>query len=165
MWNQIVGTLVFLIVATYLVQLFVPRARGNANQRRTNAKWDIAPIVGFFAVLVLVLSFTEALRRSVIDSWAWGLALGLVIGIIFWVGSANLPSIPAQRPGSALIATYRFLRAYGIYILFGIIGTYVAVRVIGAVVEVFIAGAASVLMFAIALRMFFGTKPITRERG
>lgn len=165
MWTQIIGTLVTFVIATYIIQLFVPRARGNSDARRTNIKWDVAPMLGFFGVVVLGLSLVEALRQTVIESWALGLALGLVIGIVVWIGTTYLPPAAPQKNRSALFATVRFLWSYGVYLLVGVAGTYLAVRLIGATIGVLLASAAGLLLITIALKMFVGTKSVSNNRG
>ncbi len=165
MWSQIVGTLILLIIATYIIQLFVPRSRGNPNARRTTLRGDVAPMIGFFGIVLLGLSLAEAIRRAVFDGWATGVVGGLVIGVALWVGSMNLPAGSATNNRSALIATFRFLRAYGIIILAIIIGVSLAVRIVGAMLEVFFAGVVGIILIVIALRMFVGNPQTTNHRG
>jgi hypothetical protein len=105
MWSQIVGILAILVVATYAIQLFLPRARGGA--RRTSARWDVAPVIGFFGILLLALSFTEALRRVVIEVWLVSLLLGLLLSAFLWIALGSRAPSPARARGSALLATIR----------------------------------------------------------
>lgn len=163
MWTQIVVTLFLLVVATYALQLFLPRSR--QGQARTSARWDVAPMLGFFGVLLLALSLMEALRRTLVDAWAWGILLGLILGVAVWVGAQAQPATPIQKKGSALLATWRILRTYGIAIIAAVIGTYLAGRIFGSIVEVFVSGALGVLIIAIAVRMFAGGAPIQERKG
>jgi hypothetical protein len=152
MWSQIVGTLVVLVVATYVVQLVFPRTRGGA--RRTSARWDIAPVVGFFGLLLLALSFVEALRREVIAVWLASIVLGLVLSAFLWIAlGARETSAPRAR-GSALLATIRLIRTFGLPVVIALVGVYFAVRFVGAVVEVFVAGLLGAAMVALAIWIF-----------
>lgn len=163
MWSQIVGAFVLLIVGTYVVQFFLPRT-GRSSANRANARWDIAPALGFFGALLLVLALVEAIRQSIIDIWAWGMALGLILSIVTWVvmGYRAAPVLPK---GSALVATFRILRAYGMIIFFAVIGVYLAVRFAGSVIDVFIASALGLVIVTIALRIFVGSKQIQGNKG
>ncbi|MCI0477048.1 MAG: hypothetical protein L0Y55_12435 [Anaerolineales bacterium] len=152
MWSQIVVTLIILIAATYAIQLFLPRARGGA--RRTSLRWDIAPVFGFFGVVLLALSFAEALRRTLIEAWLIGLACGLVLGLFLWIALGARANDLTRPRGSALVATIRALRAFGLPVLFALIGVYLAVRFVGALVEVFIAGLLGALIIALAVWLF-----------
>ena len=71
MWSQIVVSLFVLVIGLYAIQFFMPRARRGSS--RTSVRWDVAPMLGFFGVLLLALSLMEALRRTVIESWAGGI--------------------------------------------------------------------------------------------
>jgi len=151
MWSQIVSALIVIIVATYALQLFVPRARAGSSA--TNVRWDIAPVMGFFGVLLLALSLTEAYRRSVIDAWLWGGALGSLVGFGASIFVRKVRRAP-QRNESALWATIRFIRAYGTLVLIITIGIYLSVRIFGPAVEVFIAGAGGVFIVVLAFSLF-----------
>jgi len=163
MWTQIVVTLVLLIIGTYVVQFFFPRA-GRSRVNNTNARWDIAPALGFFGALLLALSLVEAIRQSIVDMWAWGVALGLILGAVTWVVMGYRAALVLPK-GSALIATFRIVRAYGTIIFFAVIGVYLAVRLVGSVVEVFVASALGLVILTMALRIFIGTKQIQGNRG
>ncbi|MBM3130420.1 MAG: hypothetical protein FJ009_17560 [Chloroflexi bacterium] len=152
MWSQIVATLVILIVVTYVIQLFLPRARGGA--RRTSVRWDIAPVIGFFGVVLLALSFAEALRRILIEVWLIGLACGLVAGLFLWIALGARANELTRPRGSALGATIRALRALGLPALFAVLGVSLAARFLGAIVEVFIAGLLGALVLALAMWLF-----------
>jgi len=160
MWSQIVGTLVVLVVATYIIQLVLPRARGGA--RRTSARWDIAPVIGFFGVLLLALSLTEALRRVVIEVWLVGIVLGLVLSAFLWIALGSWEIAPTRQRGSALLATIRLIRTFGLPVLIALIGVYLAVRFVGAIVEVFVSGLLGAAIVALAIWIFLVGRQTTR---
>ena len=160
MWSQIVGTLVVLVVATYVIQLVLPRTRSGA--RRTSARWDLAPVIGFFGILLLALSFTEALRRVVIEVWLVGIALGLVLSAFLWIALGSRETSAPRSRGSALLATIRVIRTFGLPVLFALIGVYLAVRFIGAVVEVFVSGLLGAMIIAMAIWIFIVSRQATK---
>ena len=156
MWTQIVGGLVLLIVGTYAIQLFLPRARGNPS--RTSARLDIAPALGFFGVILIALSLTESIRRSVIEAWAIGIAVGVILGIGVWVALGYRIDAPALRKQSALLATLRLVRAFAVPTILVVIGIYLVVRIFGPTVLVVLANAMGILLIVVALRIFIGVK-------
>ena len=161
MWTQIVGGLALLIVGTYVVQLFAPRSRSSHN--RTSAHMDFAPALGFFGVLLLALSLVESIRQSVMQAWAVGIALGFVLGIGTWIVLVYPKDEPKQKKQSALLATLRLVRTYGMPLVLAVIGTYLAIRIFGSAVEVFVAGTFGVLLVTIALRIFVGVKKVSQQ--
>lgn len=163
MWSQIVVTLIALVIATYIIQLFLPRSR--QGQSRTSLRWDVAPMLGFFGVLLLALSLIEAWRRTLIEAWGAGILLGVILGVAVWVGAQAQPLPAVQKNGSALLATFRFLRTFGVIIVVATVGIYVAGRILGPLVEVFVSGALAILLVAIAARMFAGGTPIQERKG
>jgi hypothetical protein len=160
MWSQIVGILVVLVVATYAIQLFLPRGRGGA--RRTSARWDVAPVIGFFGILLLALSFTEALRRVVIEVWLVSLLLGLLLSAFLWIALGSRAPNPARSRGSALLATIRLIRTFGLPVLLALIAVYLAARFVGSVVEVFISGLLGTAMIAMAVWIFLISRQTTK---
>lgn len=156
MWTQIVGGMILLIVGTYAIQLFVPRSRSNPS--RTSARIDVAPALGFFGVLLIALSLTESIRRSVIEAWAWGVAIGVILGIGVWIAFGYRIDTPVQKSQSALLATFRLVRAFAMPAILVVIGIYLAVRIFGPTVEVLIANTFGVVLIVIALRIFIGVK-------
>jgi hypothetical protein len=116
-------------------------------------------------VLLLALSLIEALRRTMIEAWGGGILLGVILGVAVWVGAQTQPPPAVQKNGSALLATFRFLRTYGIVIVVTVIGVYVVGRILGTIVEVFVSGALAILLVAIAARMFIGGMPIQEHKG
>ena len=163
MWSQIVVALFLLVIATYVLELFLPRSR--QGQSRTSARWDVAPMLGFFGILVLALSLMEAYRRALIEAWGWGILLGVILGIAVWVGAQAQPVAPVQKKGSALWVTLRFLRTYGIAIIVAVIGIYAASKIFGSIIEVFVSGALGVLIIAIAVRIFVNGASIQEHKG
>jgi hypothetical protein len=160
MWSQIVGILVILVIATYVIQLFLPVARGGT--RRTSARWDVAPVIGFFGILLLALSFTEALHRAKIEVWLAGIALGLVLSAFFWIALGSRETSPARSRGSALLATFRLIRTFGPPVLLVLIGVYLAVRIVGVIVEVFVSGLLGAAIIAMAVWIFLVSHQATK---
>jgi hypothetical protein len=150
MWTNIVGGLVLLFVATYVIQFFFLGTKPKPGRSRTH--WDVPPILGFFGVLLLGLSFVEAMRRIVIEAWGLGIGLGIIISVSFWFARIYRSGLARPRE-SRLRLTIRFLRTFGAPLIVLFLATYLAVRIFGAVVEVFIAGALGVLILAIAVLM------------
>jgi hypothetical protein len=155
MWSQIVSALIVLIVVTYVIQFFLPRTRGGAS--RTSARWDLAPLIGFCAVILLALSFLEALRRVMIEAWLIGIACGVVAGALLWVALGARADLLPRQSGSAIVATIRAIRAFGLPVLFTLIGVYLAIRFIGALVELFIAGLLGAIILALAVWLFLAS--------
>jgi hypothetical protein len=160
MWSQIIGILVILVVATYVIQLFLPRTRGGA--RRTSARWDVAPVIGFFGILLLALSFAEALRRVVIEVWLVSILLGLLLSAFLWIVLGSRAPNPTHSRGSALLATIRLIRTFGLPVLLTLIAVYLAVRFVGSVVEVFISGLLGAVMIAMAIWIFLISRQTTK---
>jgi len=158
-WTNIVGGLVLLIVATYVIQWLVPSSRSKGTRRRQYLRWDIAPIIGFFGVLLLGLSFAEAARLGVIASWGWGILLGLLISAGVWW----LLSFRQNRAARRQVSVWQILRRYGTPVIAAAIGMYLAVRVFGAALEVSVAAALGLLVIAAAVALFVGSKPISEE--
>ena len=156
MWTQIVGGLVLLIVGTYAIQFFLPHTRSNSG--RTSARLDIAPALGFFGVLLIALSVIESIRRSVIEAWAVGVVVGIILGIGAWMVLSNQMDAPAPRKQSALLVTFRLVRAFAVPTIFVVIGIYLVVRIFGPTVLVGLASALGMLLIIVALRIFIGVK-------
>jgi hypothetical protein len=158
MWSQIVGTLVVLVVATYAIQLILPRTRGGA--RRTTARGDVAPLIGFFGILLLALSLAEALRRVVIEVWLISIVVGLVFSAFLWLALSSRESSAPRSRGSALLATIRVIRTFGLPVLLALIGVYLAVRFVGVVAGVFVSGLLGAALIATAVWIFLvGRQP------
>ena len=147
-----------LIVGTYAIQLFMPRARSNSS--RTSARTDIAPALGFFGVLLIALSLAEAIRRTVIEAWMIGIVLGLGVGIGAWVALGYRFDAPApvSRNQSALLATFRLVRAFAVPTIAVVIGIYLIVRIVGPIVLVLLANALGVVLIVVALKIFIGVR-------
>ncbi len=156
MWTQIVGGLLFLIVGTYAVQLFMPRSYSNTG--RTSARMDVAPALGFFGVLLLVLSLVEAIRSSMIEAWVWGIAVGVILGIGAWIALGYRIPAPVQKSKSALLATFRLVRVLAMPVIVALIAIYLAERILGPVVQVLVANAFGIMLMVIALRIFVGVR-------
>jgi len=163
MWSQIVVTLIVLVIATYVIQLIVPRTRGCPS--RTSARWDVAPLLGFFGAILLALSLAESLRERIVEAWAWGVALGVVLSVVFWIAWNDRAPTRVWKKESALLATFRFLRSYGLIGVGVVVGLNLAARIFGPMIEVFAAGAIGVVLVAIAVRIFVGAAQPQRDRG
>lgn len=152
MWTHIVTTLVVLILATYVIQLLLPRTRGGAN--RTTVRGDVAPVVGFLGVILLALAFAEAARRALLHAWLVGIVGGLLVGAFVWLALGTRADLRPSRNGSALRATIRIVRVFGVPTLIGLCLLALAARFLGAVVEVFSAGLVGALVCAMAVWLF-----------
>ncbi len=162
MWSSIVAGLVVAILATYALQLFVPRA--PARVRRNYARWDVAPLLGFIAALLLALSFVEALRRAVIEAWGIGLGVGLVVSLVCGIVLVTSRDAPVRPKESAFLATLRLVRAYGVVAIAASLGLYVAVRLVGVALEVLFASAFGVWLMTMAMALFVRGR-IAEEEG
>ncbi|MCX7837970.1 MAG: hypothetical protein N2559_00720 [Anaerolineae bacterium] len=152
MWHQIVATLVILILVTYIIQLFIPRTR--ASTRRTSVRWDVAPVIGFLAVVLLTLAFAEALRRAMVHAWLVGIAGGLIVGVLVWIVLGARTDLMPSRNGSALRATVRVIRAFGLPVLIALLTLALAARVLGSIVEIFGAALVGAVVLAMAVWLF-----------
>ncbi len=154
MFIRVLIIIAIVVIAVWLIQMMLLRARGRRLSPRRYARDDLAPMLAFFGAILLALSLVQAARRQVIDAWQWGLALGFVMsgGAAMLMGSAWNPS--ATEGESAWRAAFRLARRYGMFALIAILGVVLAVRVVGAGLEVFFAGALGVLLIGLALAMF-----------
>jgi hypothetical protein len=158
MWTNIVGGLILLFVATYVVQWFLPRsAKPGAGRRDTRR--EFAPVLGFLGILLLALSLTEAFRRQVVEAWGLGIALGVILSLGVWVALNYGLRDFAPVAISPLRATIRIVRTFGVPVVLGAIGLYLAVRIVGAMLEMFIAAAISVLIVASAVMILARGNP------
>jgi len=159
LWTRIVGVLVLLVAATFLVQWLVPRGSRAGIPRKQYLRWDIAPIVGFLGALLLALSFALAATGRVIEPWAWGAAFGLLISAGAWA----LISYRRNRTDRGKASVWQSIQRYGTLVIAAVIGLYLAVRVFGAALEVFAAAALGTFAIAGAVAIFVGNKSITEE--
>ena len=164
MWTNIVGGMVLLIIASYVIQYFL-LGTTKSKSSRSRTHWDVPPIVGFFGLLLLGLSFVQALRLIVIEAWGLGIGLGIIISVSLWFVRVNHSGSAVQPRLSRLRGMIRFIRTFGVLLLVLLLAIYLAVRVVGAVVEVFIAGALGMLVLAIAVLMFAEAVRGTMEKG
>ncbi len=157
-WTRIVGALVLLIGISFLAQWLLPR-KTTGNTRSQYLRWDIAPIIAFFGALLLALSFAEAARRDLLAPWGWGIAFGLLLSL----GAGTLLSYRRRRAARGRARVWSSLQRYGTPLLAAVLGLYLSIRVFGTALEVFAAGAFGILVVAVAVALFVGTKPIAEE--
>ncbi len=154
MWTRIVGSLVVLIVISFAIQWMVPpSARGSRVGARQYLIWDIGPIIGFFSVVLLVLSLIEAARQGYLWAWAGGSALGLLASVVLWLAVAHTwrsRPITARREPVWRLA-WRLVRTFGPVIVVLLVGLNLLTRWLGSVIEVFAAGAFGVCVVALTL--------------
>ncbi len=153
MWTNIVGGLVLVFAATYVVQWFLPRSAKQAAARRDTRR-EFAPVIGFLGILLLVLSLAEALRRQVIEAWGLGIALGVILSIGIWMALNYGLRDFVPTSTSPLRTTIRIMRTFGVPTILAVIGIYLTVRIVGVMLEMFFAGAISILIVAIAVMIF-----------
>ena len=147
MWGQIVAAFAILIAASYAVEKIFFRNRVRVARSKNYLSRDLAPLIAFAGILLIVLSFIEAFRRVAIDSWLWGAAFGVIVCAIA-VATGIL------RQDVSVRGAFSWLRAYGIALFFALFGIYLAVRVIGTLLQVFVEGAFSIFVIGIALALF-----------
>ncbi len=153
MWTRIVGLLILLIVLSFAIQWVLPRsARGRKIDSRRYLRWDIAPIIGFFGLVLLALAFLDAFQQTVVYAWALGSGAGLLAGASLWLAWRPLPPPAKREPAWRLV--WRFLRTYGLIFVIALVALNIGVRFLGAALEVFVAGAAGILLLAMAALVF-----------
>jgi hypothetical protein len=158
MWGTIILVVLALIVISYPLEWFLAR---GMRRRKTNSQnylgRDVAPMIGFLALLLLGLSFAEAARRDVLYAWAWGSGFGLVVTFCIWIAYKQTfrSSAPTGRPReSTLRIVLRVFRTYGIFLLLVFFALNVAMRFLGpmgVMVEVFVASALGASVIGLAL--------------
>ncbi len=157
-WTRIVGGLVVLFAATYLIQFLFPR--GTQKTARRLKQDQFAPMIAFFGIVLLALSWLEAIRREALVAWALGDGVGVIAALGLGIVLANRGAAAPPPRESTLRATVRVLRTYGTLILGAALAIYLAVRVFGATVEVFIAGAFGVIILASAATLFMRARKL-----
>lgn len=158
LWLRIVVALVLLVIATYLIQWLVPHRGAKAN-RRQYMRWDVAPIVGFFGVLLLALSFALAVQTDAVVQWGWGFVFGFVVTVLAWMlGIFQKNQLTRKRTGIKQI-----VQRYVPLTIAVLVGLYLAVRILGAVLEVFVVAALGVFVLTVAVTLFVGNRPEITE--
>ncbi len=153
MWERIVGLLVVLIILSFAIQWALPRkTRGRKIDSRRYWRWDIAPIIGFFGLVLLALAFVEAFRQTVLTAWAVGSGAGLLAGASLWL--AWRPLRQNSKREAAWRVAWRFIRTYGLVFVVVLLGLNIGVRFLGAALEVFVAAAAGIVLLATAMLVF-----------
>jgi hypothetical protein len=162
MWIRIVEGLLLLIVLSFAIQWVLPR---NMKTRKAPARQymrrDVAPVLGFIGLLVLVLSFVEAYRDGMVLAWGWGGGLGIVASIVLWVILIYLwgqPAPPARKNPSSLGLAIRIIRTYALPFFLVLLGLNVAIRLMGSTAEVFLSGALGIFVIATAVAIFAGAR-------
>jgi hypothetical protein len=153
-WGRIVGVFVVLIVITFLVQWILPRGKSKQALRRQYLRRDVAPMLGFFGILILGLSLAEAVRQEVIPAWGWGVVLGVLVSFTLWVMSN-------YRNNQSLIerSLWYYIRRLGIPVIATIIGIYLAVRMFGSTIQVFVASVLGIALMTLAIFLFAKNVP------
>lgn len=151
MWGQIVAAFAILIAASYVVEKIFFRNRTRAARPKNYLSRDVAPLIAFAGILLIVLSFVEALRRVALEPWLLGIAFGVIVCAIALAAGI-------LRQDVSVRGAFSWLRAYGIALFFALIGIYLAVRVIGTLLQVFVEGAFSIFVIGIALALFARTR-------
>lgn len=153
LWLRIVVALVLLVIATYLIQWLVPQRGAKAN-RRQYMRWDVAPIVGFFGVLLLALSLALAVQSNAVVQWGWGFVFGFIVAVLAWtLGIYRNNQTARKRAGIRQI-----VQRYVPLTIAVLVGLYLAVRIFGAVLEVFVVAALGVFVLAFAVMLFVGNR-------
>jgi hypothetical protein len=124
--------------------------------------WDVAPLVGFLGIVLLVLSLVEAIRQEILVAWGGGSALGLIGGLSMWIalthmaGSPFAPSVssPPRKRRSFLGGIWHHVRTFGPPLLVGLVTVNIVIRIVGPGVEIFLAAALGVAIVAVAVIVF-----------
>ncbi len=159
MWTRIVGGMVVLLVASFAVQWVLPRSmRARRPASRQYLKKDVAPVLGFFGLLLVVLSLIQAVRNGMLIAWGSGGGLGLVASVVLWVALVYLwgqPEPPVRKKESSIRVALRIIRSFGLPFILCLLVVNIAVRVLGIVAEIFLAGAFGIFIVAIAVAVYF----------
>ncbi|MBI5304872.1 MAG: hypothetical protein HY868_22245 [Chloroflexi bacterium] len=148
MWNQIVAVLAILIALTYVVEQILTRVfHIRLPRRRGNLGRDLAPLLAFTGILLLVLSSVDAYRRAAIESLLLGLGLGIFISLVLLAAGAFQANVAPR-------GVIGIVRTYGIALALAVIGISLAVRVIGPTAQVFVEGTASMLVMGLGFVLF-----------
>lgn len=162
-WTRIVGGLVFLVVVSYVVQWFLPKQpRARRMNPRQFARWDIAPLLGFFGVLLLLLSGVQAAQQADLSAWLWGIGAGALIGVFGWIALAQTARSTTTRAQPSMLRIALWLvRTYGLFFLIAFLALNLAVRWLGAALELFMAGGLGAIILIGALALFSTARKAT----
>ncbi len=153
---EILGVLIVIVIASSIILWLIPNRKSQNS--RNYVRWDVAPLLGFFGFVLLVLSLAESVRQAILASWGLGVVLGLVVSAAAWFVQGHAPARqeqPVKRArGAAWRAAWRRIQKYGPPVIVLVVGIYIAARMLGTVVEVFVAGALGVLVIAAAMALF-----------
>ena len=138
------------LLAIFALDFFFLRRVKN----RPSIFWEIAPVIGFVGVILLLLAFAEGLRSAMLEAWRWGLAIGVVLALLAAVIWRARAGVRGGEKTSGWRAWVRIAQTYGLAFLLGVFGIALGARVIGALFEVFIASALGVLAIGAAAGIF-----------
>ncbi len=156
MWTRIVGALVLLVAVSYIIQWLLPKqTRGRRISSRQYVMWDVAPLLGFFGLLLLLLSGIAAVQQSNWIAWLWGGGIGILIGAVSWIALAQTaPPATARAQPSALRIALTLVKTYGLFVLIAFLVLNLAVRWLGAAFELFMASGLGAVILVGALAIF-----------
>ncbi|MBI5650825.1 MAG: hypothetical protein HZC40_10350 [Chloroflexi bacterium] len=152
MWNYIVAAFAILIAATFVIEKIFYRNKPRTAPRRMVWSRELAALVAFAGVLLIVLSFAEAMRQAALASWLWGIGFGALVAVIALASGVFQTRVSARGAMSVL-------RAYGIALIIAVVGIYLAMRVIGATFQIFFQGGLSVFALGASIAMFARGQP------
>src|SRR5512141_2396335 len=97
MWFRILLLAVALIAISFVLERLLPKTgRGRRISSYRYLAWDIAPLLGFFGIVLLGLSLVEGLHQLVMCVWLGGSIAGLVAGVVLWI--ALMQTLRAPPP-------------------------------------------------------------------
>lgn len=157
MWLRIVLVMVALILISFPLQWLLPKpSQARRIEGYKYLMYDIAPLLGFFGVLLFALSLAQAAQQQAILAWALGDGLGIVAGACLWIAFAQ--SFRAKQAGpsraSGLRIAFRLVKTYGLVVLIALLGVNIAIRWLGPALEVLLAAALGVTLVVSGIGVF-----------
>jgi hypothetical protein len=161
-WTRIVEGMVVILLLSFVVQWALPRnMRNRKPAARQYLQKDIVPLLVFFGLLVLGLSFFQAVTSGMILAWGWGSGVGVVADIALWITLAYLAAQPApveRARGSIFQRAWRALITYGIVVVVGLLLMNLAVRAMGPIATMFLSGAIGIVILGVAVAVYTGAR-------